>query len=444
MGYVGVDVDSLPNFCGHEHWGSFAAIGMAPEGYRADVEPGAAPTRRASVWDIALDPYLGGWVASAGVEAGALARAAGADDMVSWWRRCPEEAMAALTPCLRAQELTGAFQCIRRGIVRLHGVDLKTMRVDDWARADEAVGSAYGDVFGWYRKAMKEVRFSELLRPVQPEFYFAPHTARAADEATFTRSLLRIDPLLEFWRSDCPRRDRLAALVQVDPGDAASWRAFIGRLLDACAERAGLGVKQLQAYSRALDFAPRSDAEVHWRGALSRAEVVAFQDWVMHECCAQAHERRWTHQVHVGTHNLRQSSPLPLEALARRYPQMRLVMLHSWPFLEEAGWLLKHVPNVYADTCWQAALNPEFLRQTFARWLNYVPANKIMLSHDSTSVEMAVGSSLFTREILAQALAHQGTTLNISEDRLRGLAAGFLHNNAVRVYGVGEPTACAA
>ena len=31
---------------------------------------------------------------------------------------------------------------------------------------------------------------------------------------------------------------------------------------------------------------------------------LAFQDWIMHECCKQAHDRGWPHQVHVGTHNL--------------------------------------------------------------------------------------------------------------------------------------------
>ena len=41
----GVDLSGLPNFCSHEHWGSIGPIGMADEGFRADTEAGAAPSR---------------------------------------------------------------------------------------------------------------------------------------------------------------------------------------------------------------------------------------------------------------------------------------------------------------------------------------------------------------------------------------------------------------
>ena len=156
----------------------------------------------------------------------------------------------------------------------------------------------------------------------------------------------------------------------------------------------------------------------------------------MHECCKQAHERGWPHQVHVGTNNLRQSSPLPLEDLGRRYPRMKIVMIHCWPFLDEAGWLAKHVPSIHIDTCWQPVLNPEFLRKALSTWINYVPLHKIACGHDATSVEMAVGSSLFTRETLADVLGAQSKLGFSGSDAVRA-AAGFLHDNAVSIYGVG-------
>ena len=133
---------------------------------------------------------------------------------------------------------------------------------------------------------------------------------------------------------------------------------------------------------------------MHWRGELNAEKVRVFQDWVMHECCKQAHDRGWPHQIHVGTHNLSQSSPLPLADMAAQYPRMKIVQLHCWPFLKEAGWLAKYHANIFIDTCWQPVLSPAFFREAMVNWLNYVPASKIMCSHDSTSVEMAVGSSL--------------------------------------------------
>ena len=71
-------------------------------------------------------------------------------------------------------------------------------------------------------------------------------------------------------------------------------------------------------------------------------------------------------------------------------------------------------------------------------WINYVPFHKIMLAHDSTHVEMAAGSSLFTREILAESLLHQQKSLGISAAELRSCAADMLQNNAVRLYGIGK------
>ena len=61
-----------------------------------------------------------------------------------------------------------------------------------------------------------------------------------------------------------------------------------------------------------------------------------------------------------------------------------------------------------------------------------------MLDHDSTSVEMAVGSSLFTREILTEKLLEQQKKLKLNTAELRAIALDMLHNNSVRLYGIGQ------
>ncbi len=432
-------MDDLPNFCSHEHWGSIAAIGPAPKenGFRADTEAGAVPTRTVRIWDLVLDPYFAGWMGATGVNPLALGKDRGAPDFGAWWDQDPKTAFSAIRPHLERQVFTGVFQCTRRGLLFLHGIDIATLALADWRAADQAVGKCYRDLFSWYERAMEQARFSALIRPVHPEFYVREATPEeAAIERAFTHTIMRVDPFMDLWKRDSPRRDVLAHIAGVDPSDAATWRAFITKLFDVAAEGNTTGIKQLQAYSRPLRFDAVDDAAVKWRGDLAPDEVKRFQDWVMHECCTQAHERGWPHQVHVGTHNLLESSPMPLEALARRYPRMKIVMLHCWPFIDEAGWLAKHVPNMYIDTCWQPVLSPQFLRKSFNTWLNYVPTHKIMLAHDATSIEMAVGSSRFTREILAQALDAQ--SFGVDTARQRRAATDMLHNNAVHVYGVGK------
>jgi predicted TIM-barrel fold metal-dependent hydrolase len=286
---------------------------------------------------------------------------------------------------------------------------------------------------------MNKAHFSELIRPVHPEFYVQEETPESSrQERSFTHTILRIDPFLDLWQKESHRRDSLSKIVGIEPADAQSWREFIKRIFDLAAKNHTTGIKQLQAYRRSLLYQPRTDTEVTFRGELNDKDITCFQDWVMHECCKQAHERNWSHQVHVGTNNIAHSSPMPLESLANLYPKMQIVMIHCWPFLKEAGWLAKMVPNMHIDTCWLPVLNPAFFHEALNTWINYVPVHKIMMAHDSTHVEMATGSSLFTREILGEILLYQQNTLQISTSDLRSFAADMLHNNAVRLYKIGK------
>jgi hypothetical protein len=434
-----LDLSRVPNFCSHEHWGSIDSIGAVKGGFRADMERGALAGHDTGLMDIVLDPYFRGWLISGGADLDGWARNANARNFNDWAHERPSEAYEALRSALQGHQLTGAFQCIRRGLMELYDVDIMRASTTGWLALDKDIYRNYSNMFRWYLEAMKRASFSELIRPVHPEYYLHDSTDETArQEASFTRTVLRVDPLLEFWKEDCSRRDALEERLGVAPRDAESWRAFIGTLLDLAASKGAIGIKQLQAYFRPLEYLPINDGDVSWSGDLSATQARVFEDWVMHECCRQAHERGWAHQIHTGTHNLAESSPMPLAALAKRYSRQKIVLLHCWPYTREAGWLAKHHPNIYIDTCWLAILNPIFLRNALESWVNYVPSSKIMLAHDATSVEMAVGSSLFVREILAEVLEGQFRSLGLTDDDLLRTAHEFLNDNAVDVYGVGR------
>jgi hypothetical protein len=320
----------------------------------------------------------------------------------------------------------------------LYGVDLNHIEARTFATLDDAIADNYSHHFNWYRNVMQKAHFSELVRPVHPEFYVRNESAeKASVESAFTRTVMRIDPFLDLWNRNLPRWRSLAEIAGVEPVDAKTWRAFLRRMFDLAASNHALGIKQLQAYSRRLEFLPRKDTDVVWSGQLTSDQVIAFQDWVVHECCSLANDLGWPHQIHVGTNNLSQSSPLPLGALAKRYPRMKIVMIHCWPFLNEAGWLAKHHPNVYIDTCWQPILNPDFFRQSMRAWWEYVPLHKITCGHDATTVEMAFGSALYTREILADILPALTHASGWTAAELNQAVIDVLHNNAVSLYGVG-------
>ena len=439
MAPFALDLTDLPLFCAHEHWGSLMAIGDFPGGFRSDIEQGSLPTRRTGLWAVLLDPYFLGHLYAGGLELHRLAQAEGYPDVYTWAREDFTKAHPALRKLIQPQLLTGTWQCLRRGITALYGLDPQTASLTEAQQLDEAIAARYERPFEWYRKAMEKARFSQLIRPVHPEFYFRKESAvSAAEEATFTRTIMRIDPFLELWQPESQRRDEMAELIGVEPADAASWREFLARWFEVSGQRGNTGIKQLQAYYRSLDFQPRSDVEVVFRGDLDKAQVTAFQDWVVHECLKLASERDWPHQVHVGTHNLTQSNPLPLEALAARYPRVKFVQLHCWPFLSEAGWLAKYHPNVYIDTCWQPILNPAYYEQAMRQWLNYLPTTKLMGSQDATIGEMAAGSALFVRELLAEALLGASEKSAAGKDELFEIAQNILHRNALTIYGYNQ------
>ena len=435
------DISKIPNFCTHEHWGSIISIGMAPEqgGFRCDTTAGAQPLQATSIWDLILDPYEYGWMVAADRDPNVAATQSGKVSFLQWWKNSPQEALDKFKSFNNSLLMTGGFQCTRRGIQYLYGHDIAKFNVEDWQKVDTQIQNNYTDIFSWYQLAMKKASFSELIRPVHPEFYVQEESkASKLKELLFTHTIMRIDPLLDLWQEISPRRDAFVKITGIEPVDPVTWREFIKRLFDLAEKNHTVGIKQLQAYRRSLLYETRSDSEVVFRGYLDAANILKFQDWVMHECCKQANDRNWIHQVHVGTNNIGESSPLPLQSLAIKYPKMKIVMIHCWPFLKEAGWLAKFIPNMYIDTCWLPVLNPEFLQEAFNLWLNYVPSHKIMLGHDSTHVEMATGSSLFTREILSESLISQQKSLKMSDESLRIFAADLLQNNAVHLYGIGK------
>jgi len=425
----------VPIFCAHEHWGSVASMGQESGTFRPDARPGALPERRTTIIDLVVDPYFGGWLGAAGINLDSCATAAGARSWSELVQKSPAQAYQAIGREVGRQSLTGGFQCLRRGIQLLYDVDLLHADGRALAGLDRRIGRNYEALFDWYGRACRVMKVAEVLRPVHPIFYLLDDEEGRQRENPLIRSLLRIDPLLEMWATSHPIRDRLSAALGVDPAGPAEWREFLSRLMDRAAARGAVGIKQLQAYRRPLAFSRHDDSSVRFRGALSPAEATAFEDWMVHACCELADARGWPHQVHVGTHNLAQSSPLPLQELATRYRRMSIVQLHCWPFLREAGWLAKHLPNVYIDTCWMPILNPDFLREALAGWVGYMPWHKIMCSQDATSVEMAAGSALFTREALQEALGGRASAAGLGATGARVAIRAMLHDNAAALYG---------
>lgn len=418
------EINDIPNFCSHEHWGSISNIGSRSDGFVADLKPGALPLKKTTLIDLLVDPYLSGSLRGNGVDPQDYK---GGGNKVELFHK------------LKDFRLKGTYQSLRIGINFAHGYDIHNFDPEQYRIANNKIGERYQNIFSWYKELMAKANLSDLVRPVQPEFYFADFTTRQAqEEMSFTSTVLRIDPFLEFWKETNTRRDYLVEKMGIDPLDAKSWKAFLEKIFSIASKNSCVGIKQMQAYSRSLDFSPVSDSDVKFRGELSTEEKKKFQDWIVHACCELVNQRKWPHQIHVGTNNHPESNPLPLKALASMYPDQKIVMIHCWPYIEEAGYLAQAYSNIYIDTCWQPVLNPHFLKQSLDSWLGYIPLSKITMSNDCTSVEMATGASMITRRILSSTLEGQKESAGLFQGEVREIAAQLLHNNAVEIYGLGQ------
>ena len=129
-----LDFSTVPNFCSHEHWGSISSIGMAPEqgGFRCDTTAGAQPLVSTSIWDLVLEPYQNGWMHAIGTYE---AKASGSNLVSSsydqLWKTSPSEALNKFKSKSNPLTLTGGFQCTRRGILHLYGIDISNFRITD-------------------------------------------------------------------------------------------------------------------------------------------------------------------------------------------------------------------------------------------------------------------------------------------------------------------------
>ncbi len=421
-----------PNLLAHEHWGSLPSIGADAAGFHCDDVAGAA-TETASLFDLLLCPYLHGFLYAAGFDGGRLARDLGCPDVHALGRERPEELLTGLLPYLARVRAAGTLTCLREGLLALYGYDLDDLPAEGWQQLSARIGEHYRAPARWYRRAMAVEGLEGIIRPVPLSFLTEEDDpALAAEERAFTSTLLRIDDLA-LALPEPNRRMRFAIeATGIEPHDGPSWRAFLEAVFDGAAAEGCRGIKQFLAYRRDLRFDAVEESAIPFAGPANRA----LEDFVVRECTRLAGEREWPFQIHVGTHNLPHSNPLPLAALAREFPRVRFVLIHCWPYHREAATLAAQLPNVYLDTCWLPILSPAHLREALESYLGYVGAHKVTASQDATSVELAAGASRVTRRVLLGVLGERVADGLLREEQAADLARRILRENARELYGL--------
>ena len=228
--------------------------------------------------------------------------------------------------------------------------------------------------------------------------------------------------------------------------------------------RAGgaVGLKFTLAYQRPLSFADVSEdtaGAIYARyvdgGRPTAAEYTAVQDHLFRFIAREAGRVGLAVFIHTGVghddwFDVSGSNPALLEPLFDE-PSMRatrFVVVHGgWPHDAEAGVMLQK-PNVYADFSVQPLLrSTRALAATLRAWLEWAP-EKVMFGTDAYSEagtplsnweEKTWVATHAAREALALALTGMMDDGELTRDQARLIATMVMRENAIRVFGLGEP-----
>ena len=240
------------------------------------------------------------------------------------------------------------------------------------------------------------------------------------------------------------------------PAKLSEYLDFIVRVLETNQKKGGIAMKFEVAYFRPTIFSDptREQAEDIYKryasgGVPSEKEYRAFQDYIFRFLVNQGGRLNLPVHIHtaagIGNYfNFTESNVMNLESVVRdpRYRGTTFVMIHGgYPLEREAIWLAS-MKNVYLDSSLGELVQyPSAFKDTLKMWLETFP-DKITFGTDAFPYNEVLGAeesywlgAKSSRMALAAALAEMISENEIGETRALELAHGYLHDNAVKLYG---------
>jgi uncharacterized protein len=249
---------------------------------------------------------------------------------------------------------------------------------------------------------------------------------------------------------------RIARIETLAEAAAEDWPPFADvctRVRGAVDEALGLGavaLKTIAAYRCGLEL-PEPDesaaaaAYERWRGTdasrLTDPQLIAF---FVEEALdvARSAGKPIPLQVHTGLGDpdlaLAKSRPALLQpAIEGRWSDVPVVLLHTYPWIREAGWLAHLYPHVHVDVSLAITLvahrGPDLLLEA----LDLAPATKLLFATDASRIpELYVLGARWWRDALTRALGRLLADDIVGATVARSWAELILAENAKRLYDV--------
>jgi predicted TIM-barrel fold metal-dependent hydrolase len=218
---------------------------------------------------------------------------------------------------------------------------------------------------------------------------------------------------------------------------SARARGFVG-LKSIIAYRGGLAVAPTTAAIAAQSF-----AEVKRRGAAKvRLVEKPLLDYLLWVALGEAATGGLPVQIHCGIGDtdldLVQVNPVLLRPIFEEpsLRDVRLILLHCYPYVDQAAYLASVYANVFVDLSLTVPFLGAGAVQAFESALALAPTTKVLYGSDGFSVpELHWLGARWGRRALAGALA-DWQAWGLSASRRDAAAERILHRNAVELYGL--------
>lgn len=236
----------------------------------------------------------------------------------------------------------------------------------------------------------------------------------------------------------------------IEVGGLKDYLRIIDWYFESFADEAA-ALKIGRAYDRTLFFDEVSEDDVSGlfdrllksRESLSKSEIRALEDFVIHYCMAKAGEHDLPVKIHTGLqegygNDVKNSRAALLINLFMKYPKTRFDIFHiSWPYTEELTAICKNFPNVWVDFCWAWIFNPPAARRALSDMLETIPLNKIHgFGGDFVFVEGTYGHAVITRREIARVLAEKVQEGRFTEEYAVRAAQRILRDNPMENFRV--------
>lgn len=247
---------------------------------------------------------------------------------------------------------------------------------------------------------------------------------------------------------------RIEVLIRELLAEEPSWPEFRDRfdsaVRTAIREKGFSGIKSIIAYRTGLDVEltnlADSAGETGLRKALDAPDNMPaskqLRDHLLGRAARLAGELDVPFQIHTGIGDaeivLAKCNPANLSGFFQlpEHRATRFVLVHTYPYMAEAGFLAAALPNVWCDLSEGIPFATSAVDRIIATLLELAPTNRLLAGSDAfSSPEQAWLGAHLTKAALGRVLADLHSRDLITESEAGEIAGQILAGNARELYG---------